>query len=77
MIHKFDPDDTGVCRGGWFTNGGRWVPCRSTQRSSVMHDDPESEFRSRHYHNGGDCMCFESDPRGYDGAMADYVASRQ
>lgn len=61
VIHTFDPDATGRCRSGWFNDSGEWVACRSTQRSSVLHDDAESDFRERHWHGGGDCMCFEDD----------------
>jgi hypothetical protein len=76
-IHTFDPDPRGVCQGGWINAKGFWVPCRSTQRSSVLHDDPESDFREMHDHGGGDCMCFELDSRGYYGAMKDYIESRR
>jgi len=59
-VHTYDPDEEGRCQGGWYS-GSRWVPCGSTQRSSVLHDDPEADFRQRHWHGGGDCMCFEGD----------------
>lgn len=75
-IHAYEPDATGRCTSGWYNDHGERIVCRSTQRSSTLHDDPESDFRQMHDHNGGDCMCFEEDPRGFYGAMADYVASR-
>lgn len=77
--HTYDPDENGVCQATYYT--GTWaereVRCRSTQRSSVLHDDPESDFREQHDHGGGDCMCFE-DPEGpsYYDAMRAYVAAR-
>ncbi len=74
-IHRYDPDETGRCRGGWTNDAGEAVSCGSSQRSSVLHDDPEADFRQRHDHGGGDCMCFEDDPRGFYGAMREYVAS--
>ncbi len=58
-IHTFDPDETGRCRSGWANDAGEWVECRSTQRSSTLHDDPEAAHREAHWHGGGDCMCFE------------------
>lgn len=77
-IHTFDPGPDGRCRGGWTNDEGRWISCTSRQRSSVLHDDPESEFRQMHDHGGGDCMCFEDDDRGgYYGAMRRYVEGRQ
>ena len=60
-IHTFDPDKDGRCINGWYNERGEWVRCNSTQRSSVLHDDPEAEMRERHWHGGGDCMCFEGD----------------
>jgi len=75
-IHTYEPDTEGRCTAGWYNDRGLWINCRSTQRSSVLHDDPEAEFRERHDHGGGDCMCFEDDPRGYYGAMEDYVNGR-
>lgn len=74
--HTYEPDADGRCQWPWFDSSGRERVCNSTQRSSVMHDDPEAEFRERHWHGGGDCMCFENDPRGYYGAMRDYVEGR-
>jgi hypothetical protein len=76
VTHPYEPDKDGRCTGGWYNVPGRWIECRSTQRSSVLHDDPESAFREAHWHGGGDCMCFEDDPRGYHGAMRDYVENR-
>lgn len=29
------------------------------ERWSVLHWDEEADFREAHYHDGGDCMCFE------------------
>jgi hypothetical protein len=76
-IHEYEPDENGRCTNGWYNARDEWIECRSTQRSSVMHDDPEAEFRSMHDHNGGDCMCFEMDdgPSYYE-AMRAYVAER-
>ena len=73
-LHTYTPDAGGRCTSGWYNRRDEWVECRSTQRSSVLHDDAESEFRELHDHNGGDCMCFE-DPDGPDfhEAMAAYV----
>ena len=75
-IHTYEPDETGRCTSGWYTDSGRRISCSSTQRSSTLHDDPESDFRERHDHQGGDCMCFENDPRGYYGAMDDFVKAQ-
>lgn len=77
-IHTYQPDDKGRCRSGWYNDEGKWINCRSTQRSSVLHDDPEAEFRQMHDHSGGDCMCFEMDdgPSFYE-AMDEYVKSRR
>jgi len=73
-IHTYTPDATGHCRSGWVSNNGNWINCNSTQRSSVLHDDPEADFRERHYHGGGDCMCFENeDGPSYYEAMRMYV----
>lgn len=64
-IHTFDPVK------------GRCTICGSTQRSSVLHDDPESDFRMMHNHGGRDCMCFEDeDGPSYYEAMKAYVAGR-
>ena len=60
-IHTFDPDESGRCKGGWYNDEGYRIACTSTQRSSVLHDDPEAEHRERHWHDGGDCMCFEGE----------------
>ena len=75
--HTYEPNGTGHCQWAWTDSSGRDRVCNSTQRSSVMHDDPEADFRQAHDHGGGDCMCFESEdgPSYYD-AMADYVNSR-
>jgi hypothetical protein len=72
-IHKYVPDADGRCTSGWYNDQQEWVPCGSSQRSSVLHDDPESEFRQMHDHGGGDCMCFESEdgPSFYE-AMEDF-----
>ena len=59
-VHTYEPDDTGRCTSGWYNDSGRWVDCRSTQRSSTLHDDADADFRERHDHGGGDCMCFEA-----------------
>jgi len=73
-IHTYEPDADGRCISGWVNDAGQWVKCRSTQRSSVLHDDPDAEFRQMHDHGGGDCMCFE-DERGpsYYEAMDAYA----
>jgi hypothetical protein len=60
-IHSYEPDSSGRCASGWYNDQGVWVQCRSTQRSSVLHDDPDAAFREQHWHGGGDCMCFEGD----------------
>jgi len=60
-IHTYEPDANGRCTSGWANDAGQWVPCRSTQRSSTLHDDPDADFRERHDHGGGDCMCFENE----------------
>lgn len=60
-IHTYQPDSDGRCTSGWTNDSGRWAPCGSTQRSSVLHDDAEAEFRQMHDHGGGDCMCFEDE----------------
>ena len=73
-IHTYEPDDTGRCTSGWTNDNGKWIECRSTQRSSVLHDDAEASFREMHDHGGGDCMCFESeDGPSYYEAMRMYV----
>lgn len=76
-IHEYDPDETGRCTSGWYNDSGEWIKCGSSQRSSVLHDDPEAEFRERHWHGGGDCMCFENDdgPSYYE-AMEAYKKGR-
>ena len=68
--HTYTPDDDGRCTE--IMPNGR--PCGSRQRSSVLHVDAEADFRQRHSHGGGDCMCFE-DPNGpsFYEAMAAYV----
>lgn len=33
-------------------------PCNA-DKWSVLHIDKDADFRSRHDHGGGDCMCFE------------------
>lgn len=76
-IHTYKPDATGICQSGWYNGRGDWIDCHSTQRSSVLHDDPEAEFRQMHDHGGGDCMCFEDDPRGYYGAMDEYTGRKR
>jgi hypothetical protein len=79
-IHRYEPDENGKCTSGWFAGewGTRWVACNSTQRSSTLHDDPSSDFRERHDHNGGDCMCFEAeDCIGYYGHMDNYILEQE
>lgn len=61
-VHTFEPDASGRCQGGWPNARGVWVECGSTQRSSVLHDDEEAYERAKHWHGGGDCMCFEDKP---------------
>lgn len=77
-LHTYDPNPEGRCQGGWYNGRGEWIRCGSTQQSSVLHDDPESEFRQMHDHGGGDCMCFE-DPDGpaYSDAMRAFVVARR
>jgi len=73
-IHTYEPDDTGRCTSGWTNDSGKWIECRSTQRSSVLHDDAEASFREMHDHGGGDCMCFEDeDGPSYYEAMRQFV----
>src|SRR6185295_17894865 len=75
-LHRFDPDpQTGKCRGGWFNNASDWIDCGSRQRSSVLHDDPDADFREMHSHGGGDCMCFEGEYSWTD-ALRDYRKRR-
>lgn len=73
-IHSYEPDSSGKCTSGWVNSRGEWINCGSYQKSSVLHDDPESDFRQMHYHGGGDCMCFEDEngPSYYE-AMRAYV----
>ncbi len=71
--HTYEPDDEGRCQYPWTDSEGQERACRSRQRSSVLHDDPESDFREMHDHHGGDCMCFENEPGGYHAAMKRYV----
>lgn len=75
--HRFSPDPiTGRCSGGWYNSRGTWISCGSTQVSSVLHDDPASDFRQLHDHGGGDCMCFErEDGPSYQEAMTAYINS--
>lgn len=75
-VHEFDPGPDGRCRGGWTNDRLEWVQCRSTQRGSVLHDDPGIEFDQMHDHGGGDCMCFEGPYDSYWGAREEYVRSR-
>lgn len=73
-IHTYEPDESGRCTSGWSNDDGKWVQCLSTQRSSVLHDDLEAEFREMHDHGGGDCMCFEMDDGpSYHEAMRRYA----
>ena len=75
-LHTYEPNDVGRCQSGWFNDLGRWIHCGSSQRSSVLHDDAESDFRQKHYHDGGDCMCFEAeDGPTYQEALDEYVNS--
>lgn len=75
--HTYQPGETGMCEWEWWSSDGELRLCRSTQRSSVMHDDPESDFREMHDHGGGDCMCFESEwGPSYREALARYVSGR-
>jgi hypothetical protein len=77
-LHTYRPDSEGRCTSGWYNYRGDYIPCRSTQRSSVLHDDPESDFRQMHDHDGGDCMCFEAeDGPSYHEAMKMYVEERE
>ena len=73
-VHTYEPDKEGRCGGGWYNSRSEWIVCGSRQRSSVLHDDPESNFREAHDHGGGDCMCFEMDDDGsmYKEARARY-----
>ena len=62
-IHTYRPGSDGRCTSGWYNDQGKYIQCTSSQRSSVLHDDCESDFRQSHDHGGGDCMCFEDDNR--------------
>lgn len=57
--HVYEPDSEGRCRSGWFNDRGQYVACRSSQASSALHYDEEAERREAHWHDGGDCMCFD------------------
>lgn len=57
--HAYDPGAGGACRSGWVNDSGQWVRCRSSQASSVLHYNEDAEERERHWHEGGDCMCYE------------------
>lgn len=62
-VHDYEPDDNGVCQ-GFLIRGYSQIPCKSTQKWSVFHDnsdDPRNDFveGGSHWHGGGDCMCFE------------------
>lgn len=63
-LHTYEPNGDGRCQSGWYNARSEWVECRSTQQSSVLHDDPEADFRQSHWHDGGDCMCFEFESYG-------------
>ena len=63
-VHTYEPGSDGKCQGGWRNDHNEWIVCGSSQRSSVLHDDPEAAFRQVHDHGGGDCMCFEDDDDG-------------
>lgn len=77
-IHTYEPDADGRCTSGWSNDRGEWINCRSTQRASTLHDDAEAEFRQRHDHGGGDCMCFEmEDGPSYYEAMDDYTGKKK
>jgi hypothetical protein len=58
-MHVYEPDGDGRCQSGWLNEHGDHVSCRSSQRSSVLHYDEDAEYRESHWHDGGDCMCFE------------------
>jgi hypothetical protein len=75
-IHTFQPGPDGRCQARLIRHGMLGATCGSTQRSSVLHDDAEADFRMRHNHGGGDCMCFEDEdgPSFYE-AMKQYVDS--
>lgn len=76
-LHTYEPDEEGRCKSGWYNIRNEWITCRSRQRSSVLHDDPESDFRQLHDHGGGDCMCFEdADGPSWSDALAAYIANR-
>jgi len=76
--HTYQPDASGRCQWPWVDSSGKDRVCNSWQRSSVMHDDPEADFRERHWHGGGDCMCFENEdgPSYYEAMRAFVEASR-
>lgn len=59
--HEFDPGPDGRCRGYLIRHGVQGAVCGSTQSYSVLHYDEEADFRERHDHGGGDCMCFEGE----------------
>lgn len=63
-IHTFNPDENGICKEYLIRHGMRGVKCNSSNKWSVFHDnsdEPSSRFMEggNHYHDGGDCMCFE------------------
>lgn len=75
--HTYQPDDSGRCQFAWTDSSNQPHICNSSQQASILHDDPAADFREKHWHGGGDCMCFEN-PNGpsYQEAMDDYVNGR-
>lgn len=43
-VHRFRPDASGRCTGGWFNNASDWVTCGSKRRVSDRHL-PESDAK--------------------------------
>lgn len=65
-IHDFEPGPDGRCiaeaRKFCYTHKiVDWCEPCGADKWSVLHWDEEAEFRERHWHGGGDCMCFEGD----------------
>ena len=59
-IHEYSPGPDGRCAEHLIRHGAQGAVC-GMRRSSVFHVDEEADHRERHWHGGGDCMCFEMD----------------
>lgn len=60
-MHAYEPRPDGRCASGWVNDHGKFVPCTSSQASSVLHYDESADERERHWHDGGDCLCFDNE----------------